>query len=125
MGFALMRPSIAVIAACTVAVSTMASAAEQVEIAEGSATLRGVLFRPEGPGPFPGVVALHGCDGLVNRSGKIVSRFADWGDRLSASGLAVLFPDSFTSRGLIGQCRVRERNVRSSRERVADALAAR
>src|SRR6266568_94821 len=125
MGFALMRPSIAVIAACTVAVSTMASAAEQVEIAEGGVTLRGVLFRPEGPGPFPGVVALHGCGGLLNSQGKIVARLADWGDRLAAAGVAALFPDSLTSRGLSGQCRVRERRVRSARERVADANAAR
>src|SRR5437660_10708178 len=124
MGFALMRPSIAVIAACTVAVSTMASAAEQVEIAEGSATLRGVLFKPQGPGPFPGVVALHGCGGLVNRSGRIVRRFQDWGERLAAAGLSVLFPDSFTTRGLSAQCRVRESNVRTARERVADAQAA-
>lgn len=47
------------------------------------------------------------------------------GDRLAAIGLAVLFPDSFASRGLTNQCRVRERKVRSSRERVADANAAR
>ena len=80
-----------------------------------------MLYRPEGPGPFPAVVALHGCGGLVNRSGKVFRRFADWGDRLAAAGLAVLFPDSFTSRGLTDQCRVRARKVRSSRERVADA----
>src|SRR5437764_2957097 len=85
--------------------------------------LRGILYRPEGAGPFPAVVALHGCGGIFNRSGKLVSRFADWGDRLVAAGLAVLFPDSYASRGLPAQCRVRERKVRSSRERVADAQA--
>jgi dienelactone hydrolase len=37
----------------------------------------------------------------------------------------VLFPDSYASRGLPAQCRIRERRVRSSRERVADAQAAR
>jgi dienelactone hydrolase len=102
-----------------------AGAAETVDIGESGGALRGVLFRPEGPGPFPGVVALHGCGGLINRTGKIVPRFADWGNRLSAAGLAVVFPDSFTSRGLAHQCRVRERKVRSARERVADAQAAR
>ena len=83
------------------------------------------MYRPEGSGPFPGVVALHGCESLTNNSGKIVQRFADWGDRLVAAGLAVIFPDSFGSRGLRAQCRVRERKVRSSRERVTDANAAR
>jgi dienelactone hydrolase len=36
-----------------------------------------------------------------------------------------LFPDSFGSRGIGSQCRERNRNVRASRERVADANAAR
>jgi dienelactone hydrolase len=119
-----MRLIVALFAAA-VAGSTGADAAEQVEIADGSTTLRSVLFRPEGAGPFPAVVALHGCGGLLNSSGKVVSRFADWGDQLAARGLAVLFPDSFASRGLANQCRVRERRVRSARERVADANAAR
>jgi dienelactone hydrolase len=100
-------------------------AAEQVDILQTDTTLRGVLFRPEGSGPFPGVVALHGCESLLNRSGKIVAHFADWGERLAAAGLAVIFPDSFGSRGLRAQCRVAERKVRSERERVADANAAR
>ena len=120
-----MRVTVALLAAGTIATSTMAGAAEQVDIPFGASTLSGILFRPEGPGPFPGVVALHGCGGLVSRAGKILPRFADWGDRLAADGLAVLFPDSFSSRGLSRQCRVRERRVRSSRERVADANAAR
>jgi dienelactone hydrolase len=117
------------IAARTIAAVTIASgaaaAAEPVEIGEGNQTLHGMLFRPEGPGPFPGAVALHGCGGLVNRSGAIVPRFADWGERLASAGVAVVFPDSFTTRNLANQCRVRERKVRSSRERVADAQAAR
>jgi len=70
-------------------------------------------------------LALHGCGGLVNRAGKIVARFADWGDRLAAAGVACCFPIVFSPRGLSTQCRVREREVRSSRERVADANAAR
>jgi dienelactone hydrolase len=106
-------------------VATVAAAAEPVDIVDGGTTLKGVLYRPAGAGPFPSVVALHGCGGLLNSSGKIVTRFADWGDRLTAAGLAVLFADSFGSRGLANQCRVRERRVRSSRERVADAYAAR
>ena len=37
----------------------------------------------------------------------------------------MLFPDSFSSRGLGAQCRLRERPVRASRGRIADANAAR
>ena len=75
--------------------------------------LRGVLFRPEGAGPFPAVVALHGCESLISRAGKLRPHLADWGERLAAAGLAVIFPDSFGSRGLRTQCRVGERKVRS------------
>jgi dienelactone hydrolase len=71
------------------------------------------------------VVALHSCDGLLIRPGEVDSRYQDWGTRLTDAGLAVLFPDSFGSRGLASQCKVRERAVRSSRERVSDAGAAR
>jgi dienelactone hydrolase len=102
-----------------------ARAGEDVEIPQADAPLRGVLFRPEGPGPFPSVVALHGCESLIERSGKIAPHFADWGERLVEAGLAVVFPDSFGSRGLRAQCRVSERKVRSEHERVADANAAR
>ena len=96
--------------------SATAYAAEPVEIPDGNTVLKGVLYRPEGAGPFRSVVALHGCGGLLNKSGKIVRRFADWGDRLAAAGLAVLFADSFASRGLIQSM---------PRPRTAGALVAR
>jgi dienelactone hydrolase len=115
----------ALIAFAGAALATAAGASEQVEIKQGDTTLRAVLFRPAGPGPFPAVVALHGCSGLGDASGPITPRYRDWGDRLAGAGFAVLFPDSFSSRGLRTQCRVRERKVRASRERVDDANAAR
>ena len=102
-----------------------AAAAEQVDIPQPDTPLHGILFRPEGAGPFPGVVALHGCESLVGRAGKMAPHLADWGERLAAAGLAAIFPDSFGSRGLRTQCRVSERNVRTEHERVADANAAR
>jgi dienelactone hydrolase len=106
-------------------VATPAAGAEQVDIPQSDTTLHGILFRPEGAGPFPGVVALHGCESLIDRSGKMAPQFAAWGERLAAAGLAAVFPDSFGSRGLRTQCRVSERKVRSEHERVADANAAR
>ena len=101
------------------------AAQERVEIPAGEdKPLKGILFRPDGPGPFPAVVALHGCGGLTNSSGAIGARHADWGRRLAQSGYLVLFPDSFGSRGLGSQCVVRDRSVRPGRERVADAVFA-
>jgi dienelactone hydrolase len=102
-----------------------AQAEEQVAIPQGDTTLRAVLYRPAGPGPFPAIVALHGCSGLRDRAGPISPHLQEWGKYLASSGFAVVFPDSFGSRGLGSQCRVRERQVRMSRERVDDANAAR
>ncbi len=118
-----MRPMIALL--LSAATTAGALAAEQIDIGDGTAGVKGVLYRPAGPGPFPAVIAMHGCSGLMNSSGRIARRFADWGARLSGAGVAVIFPDSFSSRGLRSQCSVRERRVRSFRERVADAQAAR
>ncbi|MFB0492977.1 dienelactone hydrolase [Methylobacterium sp. OAE515] len=86
--------------------------------------LHGVQYRPGGAGPFPAVVALHGCGGLYDRSGVLNARHADWGERLAAQGFLVLFPDSFGSRGLGSQCSTIGRAIRPGRERAADAEAA-
>jgi len=115
----------AALAVVATAAAGRAAGAEQVDIPQPDTTLHGILFRPEGAGPFPGVVALHGCESLIDRSGKVAPQFAAWGERLAAAGLAAVFPDSFGSRGLRTQCRVAERKVRSEHERVADANAAR
>jgi len=115
----------ALAALALIAAAGTAPAAEVIDVGEGDAALNSVLYRPQGAGPFPVIVGLHGCAGLLSPNGQIVRRFADWGERLSRQGLAVLFIDSFTPRGLGSQCGVRERKVRSDRERVADASAAR
>jgi len=104
---------------------TGAGAAEQIVIAHGQQSLRAVLFRPQGAGPFPGVVVLHACEGLADRNGPVRPRYRNWGERLAAAGFVALFPDSYGSRGFGSLCRVQNRKVRASRERVADANAAR
>jgi dienelactone hydrolase len=81
------------------------------------------LLRPAGPGPFPAVVALHGCGGLDNSRGQLRSRETDWADRFLAAGYAVLFPDSFTARGMREICTGDERSV-FPKDRADDALAA-
>lgn len=98
---------------------------ERVRIASDDIQLDAVLYRPPGPGPFPAVVALHGCGGLWREKDKLSGRHTDWGERLVAAGFVVLMPDSYGSRGLGSQCGVKELTVRPSRERVVDAVTAR
>jgi dienelactone hydrolase len=92
---------------------------------DGGPPLKALLYRPDGQGPFPAVVALHNCTGLVNRAGLLGSRYRDWGERLARSGFVVLLPDSNASRGLGNQCNARSALIRADRERVADAQVAR
>ena len=87
--------------------------------------LHATLYRPEGPGPFPAVVALHDCGGLSQRPNTEAQLYSKWADKLVADGFVVLFPDSFGSRGLGSQCREQHRTVHPWRERVNDANAAR
>ena len=70
------------------------------------------------------MVALHTCDGLGDGEG-IDERYKEWGEHLAKAGFAVLFPDSFGSRGVSAQCGQRQRPVRASRTRINDAYAAR
>ncbi|MEI2559123.1 hypothetical protein V8939_18675, partial [Acinetobacter pittii] len=46
----------------------------------------GRLFLPAGSGPFPAVIALHGCGGSNNSRGELVRRERDWADRWVAAG---------------------------------------
>jgi len=118
---------LSIVAALLLAAASTA-AAEPVEVPSGDVKLRAMLYRPDGPGPFPAVVALHACDGLAEGPGgetAIDRHYQEWGERLKTAGFAVLFPDSFGSRGLGSQCAVRQRAVRASRTRISDANAAR
>ena len=92
--------------------------------AEG-VTIQARLLLPHGAGPFPAVVALHGCGGSSNSRGELMRRDRDWAARWVGQGQAVLLPDSFGSRGLGSQCGVADRQVRPGRERVSDVEAAR
>jgi dienelactone hydrolase len=100
-------------------------AAENVEIPSGEAILKAVLFKPDGTGPFPALVGFHDCNGLLNGDGEVRERYRDWGEQLVAAGFAVVYPDSFATRGLKSQCSARERRARVSRDRIVDAKAAR
>ena len=111
-------------AAFVLSLAAVPAAAETVAFPGEGVTLKAVLYRPAGPGPFPAVVALHGCAGLYGAKGDLSPRHADWAERLEQQGFIVLLPDSFGSRGAGSQCRTEDRVARPSRERVADAYAA-
>ncbi len=100
-------------------------AAHQVDIPLGNGVLRAQLYKPAGDGPFPTVIALHGCGGLGGNSEPVQPRYRDWAELLLKAGDAVLLPDSYGSRELGPQCRVKQRPVRANRERVADIMASR
>jgi dienelactone hydrolase len=84
----------------------------------GGVILDAALVRPTGRTDLPAVVALHGC------GGPYPSRDGSWARELATKGHIVLLPDSFGSRGLGPQCRVKQRTVSPARERRDDAIAA-
>ncbi len=111
-------------AACTASAAPL-PAPQAVDIPTANLTLHAQLYKPEGLGPFPTVVALHGCGGLGTPSEPVLPRYRDWAAELLRSGHAVLLPDSYGSRELGPQCRAKERRVLARRERVADVNASR
>jgi dienelactone hydrolase len=117
--------ALAVIAILTTTPAPAGTGPEAVEILHGENVLRAELYRPEGGGPFPAVIALHGCEGLHSGAGQMAAVYRDWAERLNKAGFVVLYPDSYASRELGTPCRNRAALLRSNRERIADAIAAR
>jgi dienelactone hydrolase len=109
----------------SVACAASAPVPQQVDIPFAAGVLHAQLFKPQGEGPFPTVIALHGCGGLGGHSDPVLPRYRDWAEQLLKAGNAVLMPDSYGSRELGPQCRVKEMHVKARRERVADIVAAR
>jgi dienelactone hydrolase len=82
--------------------------------------ISGYLTKPEGDGPFPAVVHLHGCNGLSNAF-KAGTDKGQWSEQLAAWGYAVLVVDSFTTRGIEQACTT---VGKSTAARVGDAYGA-
>ena len=60
--------------------------------------IQGYLAKPEGAGPFPAVIALHGCAGMPDTTKrKLVDELVGW-------GYVVLLVDSFATRGIDHAC---------------------
>jgi dienelactone hydrolase len=60
--------------------------------------IQAYLARPEGAGPFPAVIALHGCAGMHDTTRQRLA------DRLVAWGYVVLLVDSYATRGIEHAC---------------------
>ncbi len=104
--------------------STMSSAMEPVAFTSRDGTaLTGLMAKPAGDGPFPAVVAMHGCSGLWTASGKLSARESDWSQRLVAAGYVVVLPDSLRPRGLGALCNERDRTLTPA-GRARDAFGA-
>lgn len=91
---------------------------QRLAIARGEAPaattspIEGYLSKPDGEGPFPAVVYLHGCSGLGEGARK---RFSDL---LTSWGYVLLAVDSFTTRAIKEAC------DRQMPDRLADAWGA-
>ena len=60
--------------------------------------MQGYLAKPEGAGPFPAVIGLHGCAGMSGTTKqKLVGELVGW-------GYVVLLVDSFATRGINHDC---------------------
>jgi dienelactone hydrolase len=131
----MMRVWFTAVVFCAIATGGSAQAQEKVSFASTDADLKGgtptnitgYLYKPDGPGPFPAVIGLHGCNGLVDQDGKVIPLYGAWGERLSRAGYLVLLPDSFGSRGHGDLCVVptpSARPVQPDREMPRDAYGA-
>jgi dienelactone hydrolase len=93
----------------TLTADVWATPLERVEFESGSQQLlsgthvpgdrlQGYLARPDGAGPFPAVVGLHGCAGMHDTTKQKLA------DDLVANGYAVLLVDSYATRGIDHAC---------------------
>ncbi len=108
-----MRPILALIASLALSMVCGSGSAQQrlhfpaLDGKDGAAPteLDGYLFRPDGPGPHPAIVFMHGCGGLFARAtNAIVSRETAWRQQLVAKGFVVLMVDGFTPRDTAEMC---------------------
>jgi len=74
------------------------------------------LHRPAGPGPFPAVVVMHGCEGVSPTHSR-------WARRLKEEGYVALIVDSLTPRGFAELCSKGGPDVKVT-DRMDDAIGA-
>ncbi|MDT8419489.1 MAG: dienelactone hydrolase family protein [Desulfuromonadales bacterium] len=59
--------------------------------------ISGTIVKPDGEGPFPGIIILHGCAGITDNDYQ-------WSRRLKSWGYASLILNSLGSRGVADNC---------------------
>lgn len=84
--------SLALLGGCAGGVVTFANITPEKPL-----EVRGELYRPEGSGPFPAMVLLHGCAGVE----PLYARWAGW---LNERWYVALVVDSWTPRGIVENC---------------------
>jgi dienelactone hydrolase len=60
--------------------------------------IQGALAKPDGAGPFPAIIGLHGCAGMHDTTKQKLA------DDLVAQGYVVLLVDSYATRGIDHAC---------------------
>jgi dienelactone hydrolase len=96
----------------------------KVGIPSSGVELAGFLFEPKGKGPFPAVVMLHGCGGMLDKSGKPTKSYVFWAENFQRLGYSALLLDSFGARGLKEICTHKQRSITPQKDRSKDAHAA-
>lgn len=84
-----------------------------VSFANGNLQLTGRLYIPEGDGPFPAVVVMHGCTGLWSdfENGEMKNQFEEWAQILrTQESMIVLFVDSYQPRSIDEFCDIEPPN---------------
>lgn len=101
------------------AIFTLSGCATSVSFqsADQTTTVAGTLFKPDGSGPFPAVVLLHGCGGIR-------PHFVQWAGAIRDMGYVALLVDSFRPRGISSICANSQTMASMTRDRVADAYGA-
>lgn len=84
-------------------------------------SIRGLLFKPDGLGPYASILMMHGCSGLFRKDGKIQYNLAAWIDRFIVWNYLVLAVDGFNPRGFRSMCQKRNRPLHSLDDRPYDA----
>ena len=95
------RTFVAIVASAALALAAPPVLAERIRIVapDGAALVAHWMPRPDG-GFGPAVVALHGCGGLFDRTGRAFDpRYPDYVARLHRAGFHVLLPDEQPAAG--------------------------
>lgn len=112
---------------CIAAASFGPARAESVDFASTDAQstkLTGHFDKPQGPGPFPATIMLHGCSGAYTARGDMRPIYFNYVDHLVSAGYAVLLVDSFRPRGYNEVCLLPGTPVTVFRHRPNDAFGA-